>query len=339
MRHDDLFIAGLGVWLPPLQTVAEARQQGLISAERAAQLEFVSAAVAAPDQPGPWMAAQAGRAALKQAGIGPDDLTLVLHAVNWFQGVDMWPAAAYVAHEVGARHVGAFEVGQRCNGGLGAIELAAQALRSGLLDGDSVLVTTGDRMQLPRIDRWNIMRILIYGDAGTSAVLSRRGGFARVLSTCTGVDNSLELLARGDQEFAVEPPPSPAIDLDMRTRSVLESALPDARDRLSVMLHQVQHTVLEDAGLSMDEIAKVAVPHTRQGAERRELSDLLGVDDKDTTWEFGRTVGHIAAGDQIAGLEFLLRTGRVKPGDRVLLWGGGAGYSCTAAVVEILDVA
>jgi 3-oxoacyl-[acyl-carrier-protein] synthase-3 len=27
----------------------------------------------------------------------------------------------------------------------------------------------------------------------------------------------------------------------------------------------------------------------------------------------------------------------VGPGDRVLLYGGGAGYSCTVAVIEITD--
>ncbi len=62
-----------------------------------------------------------------------------------------------------------------------------------------------------------------------------------------------------------------------------------------------------------------------------------GIDPARTTWEWSRTVGHLGAGDQFAGLDHLVTSGRAVPGDRVVLIGVGAGYSWGAAVVEICD--
>jgi 3-oxoacyl-[acyl-carrier-protein] synthase-3 len=63
---------------------------------------------------------------------------------------------------------------------------------------------------------------------------------------------------------------------------------------------------------------------------------MLGVPEERTTWAFGRGTGHVGAGDWFVGLEHLCETGDLAPGDKVLLFGGGAGYTCTAAVIEVL---
>jgi 3-oxoacyl-[acyl-carrier-protein] synthase-3 len=69
-----------------------------------------------------------------------------------------------------------------------------------------------------------------------------------------------------------------------------------------------------------------------------QVPQLLGIPVERATWEFSRTVGHLGAGDQIAGFNDLLERGELAAGDRVLFVGGGSGFSCTCAVVEILDV-
>ncbi|WP_418896260.1 3-oxoacyl-[acyl-carrier-protein] synthase III C-terminal domain-containing protein [Streptomyces cupreus] len=61
----------------------------------------------------------------------------------------------------------------------------------------------------------------------------------------------------------------------------------------------------------------------------------LGADVSQTAWEFGREVGHTGGADVLAGLDYLTRTSRIRPGHRVLMLGEGAGFICTAAVLEI----
>ena len=56
-----------------------------------------------------------------------------------------------------------------------------------------------------------------------------------------------------------------------------------------------------------------------------------------STWDFGRTVGHCGASDQILALERLVRLGELGPGDHLLMLGYGPGVVVSAAVVEILE--
>jgi 3-oxoacyl-[acyl-carrier-protein] synthase III len=69
-----------------------------------------------------------------------------------------------------------------------------------------------------------------------------------------------------------------------------------------------------------------------------QVHQLLAIDEARTSWEFGRLNGHLGAGDQFAGLHDLLSRGELAPGDKVMLIGGGAGFSCTCAVIEIVDL-
>ncbi|MGO4750485.1 3-oxoacyl-[acyl-carrier-protein] synthase III C-terminal domain-containing protein, partial [Streptomyces sp. 2MCAF27] len=63
---------------------------------------------------------------------------------------------------------------------------------------------------------------------------------------------------------------------------------------------------------------------------------IAGIDVEQTNWEFGRRLGHLGAGDQFAGVNHLLETKAVKPGDIVVLSSVGHGYTFGCAVLEIV---
>ncbi|SEB30855.1 3-oxoacyl-[acyl-carrier-protein] synthase-3 [Streptomyces misionensis] len=337
MKWDHLYIAGLGAWLPEPLPVTEAVRAGRYAEERRAARDYVSVCVAEDVAP-PDMAVRAGRAAMEQSRLAPEEFSLLLHASLWYQGLDIWPSASYVAAGTVGRPVAAFDVQQRCNGALGAIELAGAHLTAGVGGGSAALVTTGDRFAPPEVDRWNMHDYNVYGDGGTAMVLSTRGGFARVLSTVTVADNALEGAARGDRPLRPAPAGGAAIDLVARSREYL--AAHDAKQvelRTGRVITQARSQALSHARTSMREISRVVIGATGRFEGGWHFHHLLSVPESATTWEYGRTTGHIGAGDWTAGLAWLLRTRAVVPGDRVLLLGGGAGYSCTAAVVEITD--
>lgn len=64
----------------------------------------------------------------------------------------------------------------------------------------------------------------------------------------------------------------------------------------------------------------------------------LDIDLDLTTWSWGRTVGHLGAGDQIAGLGHLVEDAAVNAGDHCMLLGVGAGFTWTCALVRIVEV-
>ncbi|GHE70930.1 3-oxoacyl-[acyl-carrier-protein] synthase 3 protein 5 [Streptomyces longispororuber] len=342
MRWENLYVSGVASWLPPLVSADDAVAAGLLEPERRRLRGITSLAVASDaeqDAP-PRMAVRAAREALRHGGTDPADVALVLHASLWYQGIDMWPEASYVAHEAVGRQVPAFSIAQRCNGGMGGLELAASYLGAGPASGHAALITTADRFSGPRVDRWNTVDVTMYGDGASALVLSTRGGFARVLATVTSADNSLEILGRGDEPFRRHPQePVPTVDLGQRTvDGARAAAYEDLTHRYIDLLVAARTRVLEDSGTDVQDIARAVIPVSRRGTGH-ELHDLLGIPDERTSWSYGRTTGHLGAGDQFAGLAELTETGAVVPGDRVLLFGGGAGYTCTAAVVEILSSA
>lgn len=67
-----------------------------------------------------------------------------------------------------------------------------------------------------------------------------------------------------------------------------------------------------------------------------EVHDVLGFTGEQTLWrQFGRYVGHLGGGDQIAGLDYLVQHDELEPGDRVTLFAVGTGFTFSAAVLEI----
>ncbi|TCO62064.1 ketoacyl-ACP synthase III family protein [Actinocrispum wychmicini] len=336
MRWDSLYVAGVGTWLPEPLPVAAAVIEGKVDEARVEELAYKSVLVADELSP-PEMAVRAADVAIGRAGIPRDEYSVVLHNTSWYQGHPMWPSGSYVGrHSVGA-HVPCFEIQQRCNGALGSIELAGAHLASGISTGSAALLTTGDRFVAPAIDRWHCHPQSAVADGGTAAVLSAVGGFARVVATSTAVDNTLEQVNRGLRPFS-ELPPDPAEPFEYTSRYREYVAGPgggDAAEQLKKVLITACETVLSDAGIGIDDVAVLVIPAV--GAGR--LSRVLGVPVERTSWDFAASTGHLASGgDQIAGFANLLETGSVSPGDHVMLFGGGGGYTCTAAVLQINEV-
>jgi len=339
MRLDDLFVAGIGSWLPPAVDVTEAVADGRYDPEEQAANEYLSITVAGDEAP-PEMAVRAGRQALARSGVPSGDIALLLHASLWYQGIDFWPAASYIQQHVlgDARYVPAIDVHQMSNGSMAAIELAASYLAAD--NGrPAALVTSADRLALPGFDRWRSdLRGIVYGDGAAALVLAREG-FARLVSVVTISDSTLEGMYRGRDSFGVAPGHA-GQPLDNRARRADFAAGADT-DRLgrrvfSGLTEAIERSLAE-ADLKLADVDWAVFPNLGAGTLRRTYLEPLGLDLAATAWEWGRRTGHVGAADQIIGLGSVADSGRAAPGDRVLLVGIGAGFSWTCAVVEFIS--
>jgi 3-oxoacyl-[acyl-carrier-protein] synthase-3 len=199
----------------------------------------------------------------------------------------------------------------------------------------AALVTTGDKFSPPLLDRWRCDTGLVLADGATAMLLSRRGGFARVLSVATVSDPSLEGLHRGQAPFAHVPG---SIDVHQRKREYLGAVgLEDMLRRFRAGLTESVSRALHEARTELEDIARFVVPHVGRILLEREYFAALRIPESATTWSWGRRVGHLGAGDQIAGFGHLVETNALEPGERCLLMGVGAGFTWTCAVVELLE--
>ncbi|BFV59200.1 ketoacyl-ACP synthase III family protein [Kitasatospora sp. CMC57] len=339
MRHTtDIFLAATGTWLPDeRRSLADAVAAGLVG-ESHRDLGYESIAVEESGTAPVDMAVAAARQAVGRSGVAGADFGLHLHASVWFQGLDCWAPAAYVANQAVGPQAIAYSVDQRSAGGLGAVHLAAAYLSCGTVA--NALVTTADRFDGPAIDRWNSYVQAIWGDGGTALVLSTEGGFARLLSSVVVSDNSLERWDRGATPFASGPLQETPVQVEKRFEQ--HAATPDAVAEFAQWTAAVlaaRDQALAEAGVELGDLKRAVLPFVHRGGGQAELHDLLGLTEEQTVWrEFGRHVGHLGAGDPFAGLDRLLQDGALAVGDRVLLYSVGVGFTMAAAVIEITDL-
>lgn len=330
-----VYIASTAVWLPPLVPLAQAVESGVVDAAHQ-DLGYESIAVA-EGVAGPEMAVNAGIEAVRWSGVPAEEFGLVLHSSCWFQGIDLWTPSAYVANRTVGRAAFPVDIGKNCNSGMGALHLATSYLLAGFAS--EALLTTGDHFAPPMLDRWNMQLNMILGDAGTALTLSSRAGFARILSTAVGADNSLEPWLRGAAPFRSMP--GQECPVALLERGAQHASTPEAAgswERYEAGLVKVVWQALSEAGLGTGDVRRAVVPFMHRGGGQSENYDVLGFSEKQSLWEYGRTVGHLGAGDQYAGLHHLVQQGAVAPGDIVLLVGSGPGFGFSAAVVEILEL-
>lgn len=333
MSEDSIFVSGVGVHLPTRMEADQAQALGLVDALAVRRTAMRSVCVSKLS--GPEMAVRAARAALADARVQPQDITLVLHASTYYQGHDLWAPASYIAQFAVGNAGLSVDVNQLSNGGMAALELAQAHLR-GLPESHSALITTGDRFCPPGFDRWNSDPGTVCGDGGTALVLSRAGGFARLLSLVTVSDPELERMGRGDVPFGDVALAHRPISIEAQRASALKRwGMSTVLERLRQGQRESFERALKQSGLSAGDIDLFVPPNLGRPRMQFQFFEPLGIDAADSTWGWGSTVGHLGAGDQAAGLAHLRDTGALTAGRRVALLGAGGGFAWSTAILEV----
>lgn len=339
MKIDDVFIAGLGVYLADPFPTEDAIEQGLYDQEDY-EKNGLTATLIAGEISAPEMAVMAAREALARSEVDPVTVDLLLHAHIHHQGPEGWSPAAYVQQAVLDTDAPAIELQQGCNGMLIAMELATCYLRSAP-GRTAALLTAADNFASPLIDRWRSAPGFLVGDAASAVLLSTQGGFARLRAAGSITISELESLHRGGEPLF----PPGAVSrrkVNLRERSAFfrenKKMFVDALKQINQGLVELVDEVLADAEIKITDIARVVCVNMARYVTEQWLARPLGVPLSRTTWDFGRGIGHTGASDQIISFDHLLRTGQLRPGDHVLLTGIAAGMSIATTVVEILEL-
>ncbi|MFD5746502.1 ketoacyl-ACP synthase III family protein [Streptomyces sp. NPDC127033] len=338
VKTRDVLISGLGAFLPDRVPIGWAVERGLIDRSAAEEYGITSVAVAG-DMPAPEMAVRACRQALERAGRSPSSLSLLLYVSVWYQGPHGWCPQYYVQRHTGAGQATAAEVRQGCMGMFSALELAAAHLMASA-EHEAALVTSGDNFTSDLLERWRFSPHFVMGDAGSAVVLSRRTGFARLKSINAITLPEYEAMHRGPGPLF---PPGAGLpgklDYGESKHRWLDGPDRDPAGPLKLVAAQDEliSRTLDEADITMGDISRVAYANgSRERVEGRAMIPL-GLPMSLSTWEQGRTVGHIGASDQMVALEQLLLSGELRSGDHFLMLGVGPGLNIACAVIEITE--
>ena len=335
MRYHDIWIAGTGGTLGDLVPIADAVADGRYSAQAAESTGMVS--ISAATEAPPEMAVTAGRQAIKDAaedGVEVSPATLYMHSYGHFQGLEVWPAACFIAGQLLGPQLDEMPltIDAASNGSLACLQIAAGMLTA-RPDLSTALFTLADRFA-PPADRWYTSPGMVFGDGGAAAVLTRGGGRLRLLSVVSEADTVLEGLSRGNTPFHTTPEITP--DLRRRTREFLargEVSLRDVRARSAARVQSVVSRALLEADLTGDEVDWYVPPFVGRSLFQDSFVRPLGFTPRRTLAELGLTIGHLGAADHAYALHHLSDEGLLEPGERILLVGTGMGFTFSAAVL------
>jgi 3-oxoacyl-[acyl-carrier-protein] synthase-3/clorobiocin biosynthesis protein CloN2 len=339
LRTPDIFISGLGVFLPDVVSVGSAVEQGLYPADLAESTGLTGVAVGG-DIPAPEMALRAAQDAFKRCGRRPEEVDLLLYADAWHQGPDGWQPQYYLQRHLVGGEALAVEIRHGCNGMFSAFELAASYLYADPRR-QAALLVAADNFGTPLVDRWRTGPGFILGDGASAAVITREPGFAELLSVRTVTIPELEELHRvGEPQFPPGITTGRVLDMTARAEAFkrVAAAQPDLMDawlKLYRRMLEVIGPTLAEAGVEIGDIARVAFTNASRETTEQRWMGALGLPLALSTWEYGRTLGHLGVSDQLVSLDHLLATGELRAGDLMLMAGIGPGITLSSAIVKI----
>jgi 3-oxoacyl-[acyl-carrier-protein] synthase-3 len=276
--------------------------------------------MAADDETASTMAEQAGRMALAQAELEPNDLDLVIVSTTTPDG--MFPStASLVQDRLGAKRAGAFDINAACVGFVTAVATASQFIQSGAYK--RVLVAGSD--VLSRIVDWEDRGTCVLFADGAGAVVLEAADRGGPLSFVFHSDG-----AGADALYAHGPCGRAADTVDARYLITM-----DGRQIFKFAVHAMESATREavrEAGMTLDDI-DLLIPHQANLRIIAATAKALGLPMEKTMVNVERYGNTSSASIPIA-LREAWEEGRLHDGDRVVFVGFGGGLAWGALVLE-----
>lgn len=289
--------------------------------------------VAGPEDHTNAMAVWAAEDALRQAGIGADEIDVVLCTTEEWKEYPLWTAGIKLAYDIGARRAWALDVQLRCSTTVAALKLA-RALMIADESVNTVLIAGGYRNG-DLVDYANPRsRFLINLSAGGGALILRRGHERnRILSAEVIVDGSFSLDVIVPAGGTVEPLTAENISGGKNKLDVPDpEGMKERLDALSMQnFMRVADTALAKAGYSRSDVDYLNILHMKRSAHDYVLREM-GLRDENTSYL--NRYGHIGQQDAMLSIKMGLESGNLKDGDLMLIVAAGIGYAWGASVVR-----
>jgi len=282
--------------------------------------------IAADDEYTSDMGAKAALAAMEQAGIRAEEIDLILVATATPDMV--FPATAcFIQTKIGAKRAACLDISAACAGFLFAIEIGQQFITSHTYD--TVLVIGAEK--LSTITDWTERNTcVLFGDGAGAAILRHRdNGSHGLISTHIASDGNFADILWMPGGGCRHPIRSDNADKQLQT--IKMSGKEVYKQAVTAMVDAAKKA-LEKAGLTIDDIACV-IPHQANVRIIEAIADRLKMPVEKVFVNLDR-YGNTSAAAVAIALDEANRSGRIKPGDYVLMIVFGGGLTWAGSVIE-----
>ena len=281
--------------------------------------------IAADDEATSDLATEAGKRAINNAGLTPEDIDLIIVATST-PDRKAPSTAAFVQHKLHAKNAAAFDITAVCSGFLFGMSVASQYIASGVYN--HVLIIGANTFS--KITNWTRRDCIFFGDGAGAAVLTSsnvtEGFLAYRLYTYTE-DRMLGFtIPGGGSEI---PLTKENIDdkhqyFQMDGHAVFESA--------TTVLPKAINQVLEDTGLTINDI-DIMIPHQPSIRILKRTAELIGLPFEKVMHNMERYANTSGATIPIL-LDECNRAGKLHKGDIVLFAAVGSGWTYGASIIK-----
>ena len=327
MNPFSVIIQSVGVYLPKkkvtndeLSTIVDTSDEWIMT-----RTGIRNRRIASSDETTSWMGAQAAKEAIKNAGIDPYDIDLLIVAT---MTPDMlFPATAcLIQKQLGLRPVPSFDVEIACSGFVYILEIATRMLQAGSYK--HALIIGAEKIS-GVLDWKDRATCVLFGDGAGAAVLSRvdQPGVG-VLGTQLGADGAQADMLSMPAGGSAMPITPQAMEqrlnfLKMNGRDVFKFAVRTCEAAIVEILNK--------HNLSIEDIDCI-VPHQANLRILESLSQKLNIPIEKFFCNL-QDYGNTSAASIPIALYQALNEGRIRSGSRVLLLAFGAGASWGSALI------
>jgi 3-oxoacyl-[acyl-carrier-protein] synthase-3 len=271
------------------------------------------------------LGAEAARRAIDDAGISPDDLSLIITATitpDYF-----FPSTScIIQHKIGATRTGGFDLSAACAGFVYGVIMGARLIEA---DPSQTVLVVGAETLTKITDYTDRSSCILFGDGAGAVVLQASRDGRGVLASEYGIDGSgadfMKLPAGGSA--------LPATEETVRDRMHYIKIAGRETFRFAVVkMADLVQQAIKDSGLTMDDVALV-VPHQVNMRIMQAAAERCGLT-MDKLYSNIDRFGNTSAASVPIALDEAVRAGRIKRGDVVVLVAFGGGLSWSSAVIR-----
>ncbi|QZZ22381.1 ketoacyl-ACP synthase III [Leptothermofonsia sichuanensis E412] len=271
------------------------------------------------------LAASAGREAIAMAGLEPSDLDLILLATSTPD--DLFGTACLVQARLGAIQAVAFDLTAACSGFVFGLVTAAQFIRAGTYR--NILLIGAD--VLSRWVDWSDRRTCVLFGDGAGAVVLQASDRDRLLG--------FELRSDGTQNsclnLAYQPQSQSLLEDTLIGQGTFQPITMNGQEVYRFAVRQVPEVIekaLFRANLSVEQVDWLLLHQANQRILDA-VATRLKIPPEKVISNLAK-YGNTSAASIPLALDEEVRQGTVKPGDRIVASGFGAGLTWGAAVFE-----
>ncbi len=280
--------------------------------------------IALPNQKTSDLAAEAGKKAIENAGLKPDDIELIIVATATPDRLAP-STAAIVQDKLKAYNSVAFDLAAVCSGFLFGISTASQFIATSVYN--NALIIGADTFS--KIIDWSRRDCVFFGDGAGAAVLSHTetdGGFLAFRLYTDGRGKWNFTIPGGGSEFPLsyENVDAGYRYFQMNGKAVYETGVK--------VLPKAIWQVLKDTGLSINDIDYM-IPHQPSIKILKDTAEIIGLPFEKVMTNMDR-YANTSGGTIPILLDEVNRAGKLKPGTLVLFAAVGSGWTYGASIIR-----